>query len=167
SLSSPPAPLRRPSQTASNASASPPWSRSNPAARFRQSAARRSGSATVSPPIRNSSATRSGLTSLRPAAGRLKPHRPEQRAALERPDPGNQVPAPVAGPVVDRAQEQRRSWIRDLRETRRLVGIRELAHSLGHSLDRLLMHPRPERRRVAGYHQTTESMPSSSSTGFV
>jgi hypothetical protein len=69
--------------------------------------------------------------------------------------------------VVDRAQEQRRIWIRDVRETRRLIGLRELPHSLGDSLDRLRMHPRPQRRRVAGYHQTTESMPSSSSTGFV
>ena len=46
----------------------PPVVALQPGGRSRHSAARRSGSATVSPPIRNSSATRSGVTSLRRAA---------------------------------------------------------------------------------------------------
>ena len=53
-----------------------------------------------------------------PAASRAaaQPDRPHQLAALERPLAVDAVRAPVAGPVVDRAQEERRVGVGDVGE---------------------------------------------------
>src|SRR2546428_11852487 len=111
------------------------------------------------------------------ASRRLQADRPQQRAALDRPPPADQIAPPVAGPVVDRAQEDRRVGVWHMGEARRLVVDRELSHSLGQALDRVGVHFAGRHRADAtatythtlarGYHQTVESMPSSSSTGFV
>ena len=90
----------------------------------------------------------SGAQQAALAPRRLEPHGPEQRAALERPLPADQITATVAGPVVDRAEEDRRVRVGDMGEARRLVVDRELSHPLGHALDRLGVH-------LAGRHRAS------------
>ena len=90
--------------------------------------------------------------------------RPHIRAALERPVAVHHVFAAVSGAVVDRAEEQGRVRVGHLRERGRPVAAGQLSHLRGDERSEL-----PVLGEAGGgrYHQKVESMPSSSSIGFV
>ena len=101
------------------------------------------------------------------AALGAQPERPEQGAALVRALAVDQVRLGVAGLVVDRSQEERRVGVGDLREVGRLVVGRELLDARDDAVQCVESAFTKERLREPGYHQTVESMSSSSSIGFV